>query len=411
VLSLYRNPDRKYIVLGLMTAITFQIGVDFIPVEFFSICYLIFAVGKPFKVQHIHLKFFLKSIIVFGFLLILTQLFTDSYLGISRFETVKSIAQILTLVSLMFAGINLLAQNAQRLHYFLIGYALSSLLTFYFFANVYIDTDPWKFLFANSASILVFLLLGRLKRIRSVQLLVILTLTSIHLILGARSSALLALLTVIAIIIPHRILSSKRSFVMIILSIFLISSGAEQVYQRLALNGTLGVTQQIKAKQQFEFGPLILVARSEILYEIGSIKESFIFGKGSNPNLSQSLLFSVSLAQERLGLQTKKNAAYEQYLKNGKIPQHSMLFSSWVENGIIGLLFWLIILIFLVRNFRLVFSSDNNFTFLTSYLLLATLWSLFFSPLGAGSRLFIALAVTCVSSIVISESEVEGTRD
>jgi hypothetical protein len=411
VLSLFRNLDRKFIVLGLMSAITFQIGVVFIPIEFFSICYLIFAMGKPFKVENTHLQYFLKSIMVAGLLLILTQLFTDSYLGISRFETAKSMAQIFTVVSLIFAGITLLAQSAQRLHSFLMGYVLSSLLTFFFFTNLYIDTDPWKFLFANSTSMLVFLLLGKLKRIRSVQFLIILTLTFTHFILGARSSALLTLLTVISIIIPHRILSSRRSFVMIILSIFLISSGTEQIYQRLALNGTLGVTQQIKAKQQFESGPLILVARSEILYEIGSIKESFIFGKGSNPNLSQSLLFSVSLAQERLGLQTKKNAAYEQYIKTGKIPQHSMLFSSWVENGLIGLLFWLIIVIFLFRNFRLVVSSDNNFTFLTSYLLVSALWSLFFSPLGAGSRLFIALAVTCVARFVILESEVEGTRD
>jgi len=411
VTTLLRNLDRKFLTLGLMSAITFQMGVDLIPFEFLCICYFIFAMGKQFQLQNSYLEYFLKSIIVVGLLLVLAQLFTDSYLGISRFETAKSVAQIFTLVSLIFSGITLLAKYPRRLHSFLIGYVLSSLISFFFSTNLYIGIDPWKFLFANSVSILVFLLLGSIKRNRSLRFLIILMLTSIHLIFGARSSALLTLLTIIIVVIPYRILSSKRSFAIIILSIFLISAATEQVYQHLAFNGNLGVAQEMKAKQQFESGPLILFARSELLYELGAIKESLFFGKGSNPNLSQSLLFSVSLAQERLGLQTKKTAAYEQYTKTGKIPQHSMLFSSWIESGVFGMLFWLIILIFLIRNFQLVVSSDNEFTLLTAYLLVSALWSLFFSPLGAGSRIFMALAVTCVARVVISESDMRAMRD
>lgn len=394
-----------------MSAVTFNIGVDFIPLEFLSVCYFIININNPLKVRLKKLQFFLKAIIFVGLLYMLVQLFTDSYLGIPFFETFKSLAQIFTLLSLIYTGINLLASHTERLFSFLVGYAISSLITILFFRNTYIDSDPWKFLFANASSILIFLLLGKLIQNRGLQLLIILTLTAIHLIFGSRSSALLTLLTVIAIIIPRRLIASRKSFVIIALSVFLISAGTEQVYQQLALNGTLGLKQQLKATQQYESGPLIFFARSETLYEYGSIKESFIFGKGSNPDLSQTLLFSISAMQEQLELQTKKTAAYKYYLETGKIPQHSMLFSSWVENGLIGLIFWLILMLFFIKNFRLVVSSDNQFTFLTTYLLVSALWSLFFSPLGAGSRLFIAITVTCIARILLAEHRMEEKHD
>jgi len=103
-------------------------------------------------------------------------------------------------------------------------------------------------------------------------------------------------------------------------------------------------------------------------------------------------------------LQGKETAAYESYLKTGRIPLHSMLFSSWVEAGIVGLAFWLILLYFFLRYFRIVVASKSRFSRLATYLLCAALWGLFFSPLGAGSRLFIALGVTCIARVISTES-------
>ena len=140
-----------------------------------------------------------------------------------------------------------------------------------------------------------------------------------------------------------------------------------------------------------------------MLYEVGAIRENPLIGKGSNPILSQSLLINISQDQERFGLQVKETAAYGSYLKTGRIPLHSMLFSSWVEAGIAGMVFWLIVLYFFLRYFRVVVASKSSFSLLATYLLFSALWSLFFSPLGAGSRLFIALGVTCVARVIFTE--------
>jgi hypothetical protein len=177
----------------------------------------------------------------------------------------------------------------------------------------------------------------------------------------------------------------------------------EQLYQQLSIGGKLGISQQEKALQQFQSGPLLLFARSELLYEVGAIRENPLIGKGSNPILSQSLLINISQDQERFGLQGKETAAYESYLKTGRIPLHSMLFSSWVEAGILGMAFWLILLIFFLRYFRVVVASKSRFSLLATYFLFSALWSLFFSPLGAGSRLFIALGVTCIARVIFTE--------
>ncbi len=403
--------DWPIVLLGIASAVNFQVGVAIIPVELFSVCYLLFSLNRSLEIEHQGLQRFLKSILFSGFILIFVQVFTDVYLNSSLLETAKSTASIMTLVALIFTGVTWIAKRDLRLKSFLLGYVLSSAVTYFAFSNEYIETDSWKFLFANIVTVLILTALGFLQNSRVFKIVVILLLSFIHLAFGARSAALLTLLTVVSLIIPPKVISNRRGLAAIIVSIFFLSIFTEHLYQQLSLGGKLGLVQQEKALQQFQSGPLLLFARSELLYQVGAIKESPWLGKGSNPILTQSLLIDVSQDQENFGLQIKETAAYASYLKNGRIPLHSMLFSSWVEAGIVGLIFWMILLYFFLRYFRVVVASESSFKLLTSYLLFSALWSLIFSPLGAGSRLFIALGVTCVARVIITERGLNGNNE
>lgn len=396
----------RMIVLGIFSAVNLEIGVVLIPIELISVVYMLFSLNRVYRNEHLGLRRFVGWLMFSGIILIVSQVFIDLFMEASKLETAKSIAQIVTVVALVFTGITWIIQKELRLESFLIGYVLSSGVTFVFFRNDYIKVDSWKFLFGNVVTIMILGVLGFTRNKRFLKILVIISLTSLHLVFGSRSSALLTLLAIVSLILPSRIVAKKGGLVVLLLFIFTLSMITEQTYQELALGGKLGVSQQDKARQQYESGALLLFARSELLYEIGAIKQSPWIGKGSSPQLSQSLLFAVSRDQERFGLHVKETAAYATYLKSGTIPLHSMLFSSWVEAGLLGAFFWFVILYFFLRYFRVVIVSQNNLTILSTYFLFSALWSLFFSPLGAGSRLFIALAVTCISRLVIEESEV-----
>ena len=395
--------DLPILLLGIISAINFQVGVLFIPIELLAVSYLLLSFNRSSSIEHHGLRRFLKWLLLSGFILILVQIFTDLFLRTAIIETAKSTASILTLVALIFTGITWVAQDDLRLKSFLLGYVLSSLLTYFAFNNDYVKADSWKFLFANISTVLILTALGFVKKSRVLKITVIILLSSIHLAFGARSAALLTLLTVVALILPSSFVSNRRGLAIIFFSVFLLSMFTEQLYQQLSIGGKLGLSQQEKALQQFQSGPLLLFARSELLYEVGAIRENPLIGKGSNPILSQSLLINISQDQERFGLQVKETAAYGSYLKTGRIPLHSMLFSSWVEAGIAGMVFWLFVLYFFLRYFRVVVASKSSFSLLATYLLFSALWSLFFSPLGAGSRLFIALGVTCVARVIFTE--------
>lgn len=398
--------DFRMISLGIFSAVNLEIGVVLIPIELISVIYMLFFANRVYRNEHLGLRRFVGWLVFSGIILVISQVFIDLFMEASKLETAKSVAQIVTLVALVFTGITWIIQKDLRLESFLIGYVLSSGITFMFFSNDYIKVDSWKFLFGNVVTIIILGALGFTRNTWLFKMTVIISLSLIHLAFGARSLALFTLLTVVSLILPSRIVTKRGGLAVLLLFIFSLLMITEQTYQELALGGTLGVSQQDKARQQYESGALLLFARSELLYEIGAIKQSPWIGQGSSPQLSQSLLFAVSRDQESFGLHVKETAAYATYLKSGTIPLHSMLFSSWVEAGLVGAFFWVVILYFFLRYFRVVIASQNNLTILSTYFLFSALWSLFFSPLGAGSRLFIALAVTCISRLVITESEV-----
>ena len=397
--------DFKVVILGILSAITFEATVQVIPLEIIGVVYFLSKFGRFPKFQNRSVRNFLRRILLSGFLLIIIQIFTDLYFEAPILETIKSVAQIITLIALIFAGINLLSLSDRKSRSFIIGYILSSIVSFVFFRDDYVKIDPWKFLFANISTILLLYLIGLFRIGRWTAIFLLFSLASSHLVLGSRSTALFTIIAILPMIIPSRFKAKASGLFFLVITALVLIFLAENLYQNLSLSGSLGVSQQQKARQQFESGPLLLFARSELLYEINAIKENPFIGKGSNPDLSNTILFQVAESEGRIGLQTKKTAAFQGYTNDGKIPQHSMLFGSWVEAGLMGLLFWTIILVFILQNLSHVLRSKSEFANLTFYLLVATVWGIFFSPLGAGSRMLVALTISTLVRIVIIENK------
>ena len=165
------------------------------------------------------------------------------------------------------------------------------------------------------------------------------------------------------------------------------------MYGNLAITGVLGQAQLIKYSQQSQAGPILLSGRSELLYELSAISETRILGLGSNAFLTNEILEKVVTEEYRFGVVHNSTTSYMGYNADGKIPNHSMIFTAWLEGGVLAALFWFYVLFIVVRRFSSVATKSQPFGIISKYLSINFFWALFFSPLGAGSRVILAFSL------------------
>jgi O-antigen ligase len=155
-------------------------------------------------------------------------------------------------------------------------------------------------------------------------------------------------------------------------------------------------SQQIKSLDQYNAGPILFTARSEIAFELAAIKSNPIIGSGSNPNITFQILNDAQLFNQFLGVTTDATNAYKAALSDGKIPQHSVILSAWIEGGIVLAVFWIIILFWTLRKFGEILRTKTPLSQFAIYIGLSSIWAMLFSPLGAGSRMELAVGLSAV---------------
>ena len=389
-----RRFEFSYFLLGLSNSISFHF-IGLVIVAEIIICLL--AIHKFLQVRSqmtneekriIHFLFF------FGALWFLTQFFTDIYLDATTSDTLKSLSQIFVLIFLLLFMFLHFQHNRIAFRSYLIGVSLSTMVIFLQSISSNKAGDWWKFYFGPSLSVLILLYLGHIRLRNEIKFILIFGLSLISFFLGSRSLGLILLFTAISFLDFFSTRGIGKSLCFLI-ALLLIGNFANSIFREASLSGRLGFAQQKKAQLQYQAGPIFLVARSEFLYQVASIKESPIFGSGSNPNLSANALITAFDLENKYGVITKKTSAYAELVKTGKTPQHSIFFGAWLEGGIFSIILLLYLFIMMIRwNFRNdVRTSSSNYSILSRYCFFNFCWAFFFSPLGAGSRMTFALGI------------------
>ena len=340
-----------------------------------------------------HLSKDVKFLLFFGFIWFLDQGFSNAYHQVSKLDQLLSLSQIFVLLVLMYWSLTWFQQNIKRIFYFIMGYCLSVLPTYFFIPTLYSRSYAWQFLFGPMITILVFLKLSRGHYSSPIKLTIISVLAALNLVGGGRSMALMTLLSATALL--KRGVSKRRasSTLLILLAIVGTLFFAENIYKDLALSGKIGQNQQIKAQLQYSSGPLLLVGRSELLYALASLKENWIAGSGAKPEITTDILNRTAEFEISSGVIHTSTAAYQIYTKTGLLPMHSMLFSSWINGGIIALVFWMLLSWKILRWSYLSDISKGPLGLLSYYLVITYFWALLFSPLGAGPRVSLAFSI------------------
>lgn len=394
-----RKKESLSFVLGFSNFIYFNSFAIIIFLEVIAVLFFILRiifVSKKMKVAIDQDSKYFKWFYVFGLIWFMAQFYSDLINNRDSLSTKKILAQIVVTIILFYWAHNWFQLENSILTAFLLGYCISVVPNYFLTPNILIKADSWKFCFGPAVTILLLLWYSKYHINLLVQILTIIPLVYTDILLGSRALALVSSISWITCGFSRLIFKKKINIFISLLIVVLMGLLSSNIYQQMLLSGRLGADQQIKANQQFGAGPLILVARSELLYEVATIKKYMLIGTGSNPNITSDISNEVNSLSAKLGINMNGTAAY-QYLKTtGKIPQHSLLFSFWMSGGILAALFWIYLLVILSRWMIKIRIDNAEYFYLSRFLYVGFIWNFFFSPLGAGQRVLLAITVAVI---------------
>lgn len=387
-----------FLVAGLMNCIRIEGAVQIIPIEF-----LAFAISlgtlftHPKQVLTLANLKYLRFVNLFCLISCSHQWFTDTVNNVIGFETIKSIAQVLIIWALLRIAIIFLQPDVMRFIYYVVGLQISVIVQFLLSPNVYMSAEPWKFALGPVATSMFFIFVMWARR-KNLLFLGAAILIILDLLLGARSLALFTLFTLILTSIKiFRNREFLPKYILAAISMIALMFMTERVYFSLSTNGTFGIKQQLKAQDQYAAGPILFTARSEIPFALAAIKLNPIIGIGSSPQFTYELLNETQLINSKLGIQTRLTNSYKQAVKTGKFPNHSMIFTAWIESGLIIFIFWTIILVWIITKCSDLLSNPSPpFGYYAMFGGINTLWAILFSPLGADSRMYLAVGLAAL---------------
>jgi len=396
-----------YFLTGAASSVFWKFGVQIVLLEILSVVlspYFLYKMKscRNAPIQNLQIRISIHLLCLWAF----TQIFVDMYRGPELLERIKTLASIVTLICLLISARYLLMQSYSKIEAFLIGYFMSCVPTYFLFPTEYAKSQPWKFCFALFITFLVFWGFGRAKLNGKLVLLFGSSLVIIDFIFNSRALAVLTLFAIFWTLYNTKLNSHRPiiSVLIIAITILIISRGS----LTLASSGLLGAQVAEKTRAQSSAGPILLVARSEFLYEVEAIKENFLFGAGSNPPINISTLNKVWFTESELGINSKATSAYSEVARQQNVPGHSMMFTTWVEGGVFAVLIWIYLLAIFIKWFIWPLNPRHQLNYLCSLILITGIWSILFSPLGTGSRIQIAVTLVvgqfCNSKTLNSES-------
>lgn len=218
--------------------------------------------------------------------------------------------------------------------------------------------------------------------------------------LNARSFAGLAILTGFFVWF-YPMYKGRRiaaSGIVISLGLFLLLAvSLVNVYSLGASSGFFGEEARSKYETQVMYGnstfDILIGGRSESLVSTIAISDSPFIGHGS---WAKDYRYAALYLELRARFsEVAPDMLYRDSMKDGLIPSHSYLLGAWVEAGVLGALFWVVVVwISFFKVIPAAVERSDVIGLLALLLLPVFLWNIFFSPFGANVRVEAAGVMT-----------------
>jgi hypothetical protein len=277
--------------------------------------------------------------------------------------------------------------NQRRFVLYGVGLAVGTILTFYVHPSSEQLQSPWKFALGIPITLLIAMLAAHARKHRYIGILLPLTaLAVVHAFEDFRILAAICFLTPIYCLFLMSAAREKFGHLRLVVFVLTVACGIGAftlIYSHYAKLGFFGAYAQQKLEAQSGEGGLLLGGRGEILASEQAILDSPILGHGS---WARDSTYTAIMEDRRAAL------GYRRFQDGGKrddlIPTHSYIFGSWVDAGVAGGLFWLLIL---GITFYALFNASGTEPLLPLFAFAGfmLMWDILFSPLGTPTR-FIA---------------------
>lgn len=342
-----------------------------------------------------------KRILLFGLLWFFSQVVTDFVRATPIESLLKGWAAILFFLVDFSALYMLLGSNERRLKVFVWGVAFGGIIQPFISPSEYFEVDPWKFGFGMPvilASILIVTWASKKRLyvpIAGEFILLLLGLVSFY--LNARSLGASVILTAMLLFIGRRRLFSgilhKRLNFFSVIAISAVSLtmllATFVTYKWVGESGFLPENAQVKfeSSQSSFFGPLgtILSGRIEIFASIHAVVDSPIIGHGSWAEDPKYRYFLYDVT-ELPGVE-RSEESLKQFIESADlIPAHSHLMQAWVWSGLLGAVFWVVILSIILKSLLNSIRNPGVLSMITVFICIKMGWDLLFSPFGSWLR-------------------------
>lgn len=337
-------------------------------------------------------------LLAIGGLWLVEQLVADAARHTTSANTLRGSADIVFFLTDIYGLAVLTEFRMDRLRAVFWGIAAAGALSFFLEPNVFARSSPWKFGFAFTATVLVSLYAdAAARRRRGLEL--IFALAVCNILLDFRSMAGILVVMGIRLLVGNS-LSSRWLPAGTVVKTVLIGLFAALIslhfYATLARAGDLGAS----AKQKYSFQSsgkygIILGGRPETLFEFAAIKQNPLLGQGAYPPITSGEAVEVAQEFAVLGYSNLATGALDTTVS---LPIHSHVFGSWAQAGLVGALFW--VLVIGVACASLLRSHPPVGSALVAFCSIELVYNVLFSPFGAGTRIIDAACLAvCISAM------------
>jgi len=294
----------------------------------------------------------------------------------------------------------LFSQQLDLMYLFLWGVAISMVLSFFIFipaalearivegGSSLMDTGGlWNRLLARAVRAFVFAFSFRYYSKYPYLVCIIFFLNLFNgLLAGSRGSFLVGFLSVLLIIffaryakidylMPRTIFYVKKKMPLIILILIIGFFAVKNIYSFAAEQGYMGEASKRKYEKQTNSKLGLLSGRGSFVAAFLAISDKPLFGHGSFAKDTEGYALQ---AAELVGDSEDINRAYK-WRGQRYIPSHSHLTGAWVQNGVLGALFWIYALFLIFRfllKYAYIYPKFFGYIIPASF---STVWSIFFS--------------------------------
>lgn len=379
----------------------------------------LFLLLWPHK-RHLVLQRPTKTIILLGLFWLTAQVLTDLYRGTPPADLARGWAAISVFMLLFATLVQVISGDARRMYLLLFGAALGGVLQPFLQPSPYFEAEPWKFGFGPPLALLLVLWVGwrfwKQGRVQLQWVLLLVAFGALSFYLNARSLGGFVALTALLVWFGaspwgRRLAARRLSFSRLLALggvIVLAGMAVLQSYEFAVARGWLG-EQALQKYQMQATGKLGLIigGRPDVIPAVFAVMDSPIIGHGSwakDPRYREYLWLLRDLGYER-------SSGDIQYVveREDLIPAHSHILQAWVWAGILGALFWVSVLVLVIRAAVRTFRFPHPLFVPVLFFALGDTWNIFFSPFGSMMRFHWAMALT-LFLLALQLSKAEAMR-